>query len=162
MKSKFSSSWNKSKQPRKQRKYIANAPNHLKRKLLGCNLDKPLREKYDRKTIEIRKNDEVKIMRGKFTKKQGKVLIIDTKRTRVQIDGINMAKKDGEKAPVWFHPSNLKIIRLEDSDQKRFKKNGSTPQPKTAKPNIEQPAKTVKEKTTETKPETKIQNTKKE
>ena len=29
-------------------------------------------------------------------------------------------KKDGEKAPVWFHPSNLKIIKLDDSDRRRL------------------------------------------
>ncbi len=121
MKSKFSKTWNRSKQPRKQRKFIANAPSHIKHKLLGAPLDKPLREKLKRKTIELRKNDEVKIMKGKYTKKQGKILKVDTKNTRVQIDGITIPKKDGEKSPVWFHPSNLKIIKLDDSDRKRLK-----------------------------------------
>jgi len=135
MKSKFSKTWNSSKQPRKQRKYIANAPHHLKRKLLGCALDKPLREKHNRRSIEVRKDDEVKIMRGKFSKKQGKVLIIDVKNSRVQIDGINRAKKDGEKAPVWFHPSNLKIIRLDDTDNRRMnKKAKATTATKETKP----------------------------
>jgi len=126
MKSLFNKSWNKSKQPRKQRKYIANAPLHLKRKLLGCAHDKPLREKHNRRSIEVRKNDEVKVMRGKFSKKQGKVLIVDVKNTRVQIDGINRAKKDGEKAPVWFHPSSIKIIRLDDTDNRRMNKKAKT------------------------------------
>jgi len=123
MKSKFSSTWNKSTQPRKQRKYIANAPNHLKRKLLSAQLNKPLKEKHKIKSIEVRKNDEVKIMRGKYTKKSGKVSTVDTKNTRVQIEGITIPKKDGETAPVWFHPSNLKITKLDDSDNRRIKKN---------------------------------------
>jgi len=121
MKSKFSVSWKRSAQPRKQRKYLANAPTHLKRKLLSCNLDKPLREKLKRRNIEVRKNDEVKIMRGKFSKKQGKVLVTDVNKSRLQVDGITIQKKDGEKVGVWFHASNVKIIKLEDSDKKRFK-----------------------------------------
>lgn len=132
MKSKFSNTWNKSTQPRKQRKYIVNAPNHLKRKLLSAPLDKKLREKHKIKSIEVRKNDEVKVMRGKYTKKTGKVSTVDTKNTRVQIEGITIPKKDGETAPVWFHPSNLKIITLDDSDNKRMNKT-KTPKKETEK-----------------------------
>lgn len=127
MRSKFNKNWNRSKQPRKQRKFLANAPSHIKHKLLGAPLDKPLRERLKRKTIEVRKNDEVKVMRGKFTKKQGKIILVDIKNTRVQIDGITIAKKDGEKAPVWFHPSNLKIINLDDSDRRRVGKEAKAP-----------------------------------
>ncbi len=121
MKSKFSKSWVASVQPRKQRKYIANAPAHLKHKLMGSTLDKSLREKLSRRSIEVRKGDEVKIMRGKFSKKQGKVILADVKNSRIQVDGINRTKKDGEKIPVWFHPSKVKIIKLDDSDKRRLK-----------------------------------------
>jgi large subunit ribosomal protein L24 len=121
MKAEFNKSWVASVQPRKQRKYIANAPAHLKHKLMGSTLDRPLREKFSRRTVEVRKNDEVKAMRGRFAGKQGKVLLVDVKNTRIQIDGINRTKKDGEKVPVWFHPSKVKIIKLDESDKKRFK-----------------------------------------
>ena len=122
MKSEFNKSWNSSKQPRKQRKFLANAPNHIKRKLLGATLDKKLREKFGIRSIEVRKGDEVKIMRGKFAKKQGKVGIVDVKHTRVQIDGVQREKKGGEKVETWFHPSNVKIIVLDDSDNRRMKR----------------------------------------
>jgi len=121
MKNKFSKNWISSKQPRKQRKFLANAPRHLKQKFMSSPLDKPLKEKYQTRNLEIRKNDEVKVMRGKFTKKQGKVTLVDVNNQRVQIEGLNITKKDGEKVPVWFHPSKIKIIKLEDSDKKRFK-----------------------------------------
>jgi large subunit ribosomal protein L24 len=122
MKSVFNTSWKGSVQPRKQRKYLANAPNHLKRKQLSVNLDKPLRTKYGQRSIAIRKNDEVKVMKGKFKKKQGKVLNVDAKYTRVQVEGVEITKKDGEKSAVWVRPANLKIIKLDDSDKKRMKK----------------------------------------
>ena len=121
MKSEFNKSWNSSKQPRKQVKFRANAPNHIKRTFMGATLDKPLREKYGRRSIEVRKGDEVKIMRGKFKGKQGKVGIVEVKNTRIQIDGIQRVKSGGEKLITWFHPSKVKIIILDDKDSRRLK-----------------------------------------
>ncbi|MBU3923676.1 MAG: 50S ribosomal protein L24 [Nanoarchaeota archaeon] len=122
MKSEFNKSWNSSKQPRKQVKFRANAPNHIKRTFMGATLDKKLREKYGRRNIEVRKGDEVKVMRGKFKGKLGKVGDVDVKNTRVQIDGLQRSKAGGEKLVTWFHPSNLKIVVLNTSDARRLKK----------------------------------------
>ncbi len=121
MRSKFSKTWKASKQPRKQRKYLANAPNHLKRKLMGTMLDKPLKTKHGFRNIEVRKGDEVKVMRGKFKGKQGKVGTVEVGRTRIAIDGIQRTKKGGDKINVWFHPSNVKIIVLNLDDARRLK-----------------------------------------
>ncbi len=122
MKSEFSKTWNSSKQPRKQVKFRANAPNHIKRTFMGATLDKPLREKYGMRSIKVRKGDEVKVMRGKFKGKQGKIGGVDIKNTRIQIDGIQRSKTGGEKLITWFHPSNVKIIILDDKDNRRMKK----------------------------------------
>jgi len=122
MKSKFNKNWNKSVQPRKQRKFLANAPNHLLRKFMASPLDKISRKKYKRKSIEIIKGDEVKIMRGKFKRKQGKISICDIKNTRVQIEGITKQKKAGDKVGIWFHPSKIKIITLNEKDNRRLKR----------------------------------------
>ena len=121
MKSKFNKSWNSSVQPRKQVKFRANAPNHIKRKFMAAPLDKPLREKYGRRSIEVRKGDEVKVMRGKFAKKLGKVGVVDVTHTRIQIDGLQRAKKGGEKLETWFNPSNVKIVGLYEDDSRRMK-----------------------------------------
>lgn len=121
MKSEFNKSWNSSKQPRKQVKFRANAPNHIMRTFMGATLDKALREKYGRRSIEVRKGDEVKIMRGKFKGKQGKVGIVDVKHTRLQIDGVQRSKAGGEKLETWFNPSNVKIISLDTDDNRRLK-----------------------------------------
>ncbi|MAG39929.1 50S ribosomal protein L24 [Candidatus Pacearchaeota archaeon] len=121
MRSLFNKTWNSSVQPRKQRKYLANAPNHLRQKLLSAILDRELRTKHGIRSIAIRKNDEVKVMRGKFSKKQGKVLAVSLRDARVQVEGIEIAKKSGDKIAVWLRPSNLKIIKLDDSDKKRLK-----------------------------------------
>ncbi len=121
MKSKFSKSWNSSKQPRKQVKFRANAPHHIKRTFMGATLSKELRQKYGKRGIEVKKGDEVKVMRGKFIGKQGKVGIVDIKNSRIQIDGIQRTKAGQEKLVTWFHPSNIKIIILKDDDNRRLK-----------------------------------------
>jgi large subunit ribosomal protein L24 len=122
MKQKFSTSWISSKQPRKQRKYRYNAPLHVKHRFLSAHLSKSLREKHGIRNLEIRKGDEVKVMRGKFSKQKGKVLRVDLKKTRISVEGINRKKSDGTKVDVYFHPSTLQIETLNLEDNKRIKK----------------------------------------
>ena len=121
MKKQFSKHWKASKQPRKQRKYRAKAPLHIKRKFLSANLSKELKKKYQRKSFSVRKGDTVKILRGNFKKKTGKINNVNLKRTRVSIEGIQRAKKDGTKVEVFFHPSNLQIRELNLDDKERLK-----------------------------------------
>ena len=63
MKAKFSKKWKSSKQPRKQRKYRAEAPLHVKHKLVSANLSKELRKKYGRRSFPLRKGDTVLVKR---------------------------------------------------------------------------------------------------
>ncbi len=118
MKKEFSTAWKASKQPRKQRKFLANAPLHLKRKQLSANLSKELRKKVGKRNIILKKNDKVKIMRGKFKDKIGKVLQVLTKQGKVIIEGMQVNKRDGSKANVKLEPSNLQIIEMEDRNKK--------------------------------------------
>ncbi|MFA4953418.1 MAG: 50S ribosomal protein L24 [Candidatus Pacearchaeota archaeon] len=122
MKKKFSKHWISSKQPRKQRKYRANAPLHLKRKFLSVNLSKDLRKKYGKRNLPVRKGDVVKIMVGKFKKKQGKVLNVKTKTGKIYIEGMQVKKQEGSKVNVPFRAPNLQIIELNLDDRKRLKK----------------------------------------
>ena len=120
MKSKFSLSWVSSKQPRKQRKYRYNAPLHIKHRFLNANLSKELRKKYGKRSLPLRKGDEVLIMRGSFSKKKGKIATIDLKRSRTTVEGINRKKIDGAKVNVYLDPSNLQIQTLNIEDSKRL------------------------------------------
>lgn len=119
MKRKFSKSWKASKQPNKQRKYLANAPLHLRKKFISVNLSKELREKHGKRNIPVRKGDTVKIMVGKFKKKQGKVTEVKLKTSKIIIEGIQVKKQDGSKVNVKLQPSNLQIIELNLEDRKR-------------------------------------------
>lgn len=119
MKKKFSPKWKASKQPRKQRKYRANAPLHAKRKMLGAHLSKELRKKYQTRTAVLRKDDVVRVMRGAFKKRQGKILSVNMKKEIVYIEGLQKTRKDGTKVNVPFRASNMLIITLISEDKKR-------------------------------------------
>ena len=121
MKTKFAISWKRSVQPRKQRKYRHNAPLHIRQKLVSAHLSKELRKKYSRRSINIRKGDNVKVMRGQFRNKQGKVEEVDLKKILVYISGIEVSKKDGTKARKPVHPSNLLVTELNIDDKMRSK-----------------------------------------
>lgn len=121
MKQIFSTKWKASRQPRKKRKYIWNAPIHVRRKLMAATLSDELRAKYSLRNIEVRKNDEVEIMRGKFKKKRGKIIAINMDKMKVAIDGIQFSKKDGTKINAWLHPSNLRIVTLDTNDKMRIR-----------------------------------------
>jgi large subunit ribosomal protein L24 len=122
MKKLFSKFWKASKQPRKQRKFQANAPLHIKKKFLSVNLSKDLRKKHERRNIPIRKGDLVKIMRGKFKGKNGKVLEVKIKKSMVSVEGIQKKKADASMVNIFLSPSNLQIIGLNLDDKKRTKK----------------------------------------
>jgi len=119
MKSKFSNTWKRSTQPRKQRKYRYNAPLHIRQKLIGVHLSKELRQKHKRRTAGLRKGDKVKVLRGQFKGKTGKVERIDLKKLKVYIMGIESVKKEGTKEYIPIEPSNLLVTEFNLEDKKR-------------------------------------------
>ncbi|MBU3913466.1 MAG: 50S ribosomal protein L24 [Nanoarchaeota archaeon] len=127
MKKKFSTAWIGSRQVRKQRKYRANAPLHIKYKFMAGNVSKDLRKKIGKRSVEVRKGDIVKIMRGKLAGKSGKIASVDFKKQRVTVEGLQNQKKDGTKINVYFHPSKVQITELTDArGQKKEKKPEET------------------------------------
>jgi large subunit ribosomal protein L24 len=122
MKSTFSTSWLCSKQPRKQRKYLHNAPLHTRHKFLNAPLSKILRKKYGKRSMPVRKGDEVLVMRGSFKKKKAKVSSVDLKRSKITLEGIQRSKRDGTKVPIRFNANILQIQELFLEDKKRIEK----------------------------------------
>lgn len=119
MKRKFSTHWKSSKQKRKQRKYIFNAPLHVKRSFMSTHLTKDLIKKHGTRNIPLRKGDTVKIVRGNFKSHIGKIEKVFLKKTRVYVEGAQIVKRDGAKIFYPLHPSNLIITNLNLEDKKR-------------------------------------------
>jgi len=120
MKKEFSTKWVGSSQVRKQRKYRVNAPIHRRAKMLASHLSKELREKHGKRSFPVRKGDEVKVMKGEFKSKKGKISMINLAKLKVAIEGIQRTKKDGTKVNVYLDPSNLQISELNLDDKKRI------------------------------------------
>ena len=121
MKKEFSTKWKSSKKPVKQRKYLAKAPLHVKQKFVRSHLSKELRTRYKKRSLGLRKGDSVKVMKGQFKKKIGKVDRVDLIGAKIYIEGMTMTKKDGSKRPHPINPSNLMIMELNLEDKKRQK-----------------------------------------
>lgn len=125
MKKSWSSTWNRSTQPRKQRKYAYNAPSHVRRKMLAVRLDKELGKKLDRKSLVVRKGDEVKITRGLKKDIRGKVMSVDYDNLAIYVDGQTRESVGGNKVLIPFKPSSLVIINANLEDKYRMgKKKG--------------------------------------
>ena len=111
----------RSSNPRKQRKFLFNMPLHLKHKLVTVQLNKELREKFGIRNMPLRVGDKVKVVKGSYKGKTGKVSEIDLKRLFVKIEGITRKKADGTEIPVKFRPWNLIITDLDLKDEERRK-----------------------------------------
>lgn len=116
----WSKTWKESKKPRKQRLYVYKAPAHVRGSFLSSHLSPELRKKHNMRSLRIRKGDKVKVMTGQFKGKTGKVELVDSKKLKVFVTGIELVKKDGAKIQFGIHPSNLMITELEIADKKRL------------------------------------------
>ncbi|TRM62615.1 translation protein SH3-like domain-containing protein [Schizophyllum amplum] len=103
---------------RKSRKAHFDAPSSIRRKIMSSSLSKELRGKHNTRSLPIRKDDEVRIVRGKYKGREGKVTQRD--------------KSNGSTSPIGIHPSNVVIttIKLDKDrrailDRKDRKKNTS-------------------------------------
>nr|AJS12982.1 ribosomal protein L24p/L26e, archaeal/eukaryotic [uncultured archaeon] len=123
MKNKFSTHWKGSKQPRKQRKYLANAPLHIRKDFVSINLSKELRKKVGKRNLPAKKGDKIKICVGKFKGKTGKILTVNLKTSKIIVEDIQVKKQDGSKASVKMQPSNLQIIEMADRKLKPKKED---------------------------------------
>jgi large subunit ribosomal protein L24 len=123
MKASYSKHWKASTQPRKQRKYRHNAPLHVKGTLLGCHLAKELRTKHGVRSVRVRTGDKVRVMRGTFKGREGKVERIDLKKGKVYVTKVEMVKKDAATKVLYpLSPSSLMIVEMDMADKRRADK----------------------------------------
>ncbi|KAG7273539.1 hypothetical protein CRUP_009888 [Coryphaenoides rupestris] len=84
---------------RKNRKRHFNAPSHIRRKIMSSPLSKELRQKYNVRSMPIRKDDEVQVVRGHYKGQQiGKV--VQVYRKKLKLDKGRAKKNPGAKAQV--------------------------------------------------------------
>merc|ERR1711870_69277 len=107
---------------RKQRARHFNAPSHVRRKIMSAPLSKELRAKHNVRSLPIRKDDEVMVVRGHFKGQQtGKVVNVYRKKFVVHIERMQREKVNGSTVQVGIHPSNCVITKLKlDKDRTKM------------------------------------------
>ena len=113
-----------SKQPRKQRKALYNAPAHARGKHLSATLSKDLRADLGKGSLPLRTGDKVRVVRGDFKGHEGEVLTVDYSSYKVTIEEVTLAKPDGTTTFLPVDPSNLVIIDADLKDDRRIKNKG--------------------------------------
>ncbi|EAQ87000.1 translation protein SH3-like domain-containing protein [Chaetomium tenue] len=103
---------------RKSRKAHFSAPSSIRRNIMSAPLSKELREKYNVRSMPIRKDDEVTIVRGLNKDKEGKVLSVYRLKYVIHIERVTRDKASGQSVPLGIHPSNVVITKLKlDKDR---------------------------------------------
>ncbi len=104
---------------RTQRRNLYQAPSSIRRKIMSCRLNKELRNKHKVRSLPIRKNDVVKILKGKSKNKTGKITTVYRRRWVVYVDKITKDKQNGQPVNIPIKPSNCVIETLHlDKDRK--------------------------------------------
>ncbi len=116
----FSSAWKSSKKPSKQRKYRYGAPLHVRRRFLSVHLSNELKQKFGMRNIVVRMGDKVKVIKGDYKGKDGKVSQVSLKKTLVYVEGIERQRRDGTKSFLGIAPANMMIVELNTEDKRRM------------------------------------------
>ena len=103
---------NKTASRRKMRKAHFSATSHERRIRMSSPLDKELQRKYRVKSIPVRKDDEVKVMRGKHKDVAGKVTAVYRKKYVIHIDRVVRDKANGQQIPIGLDASKVVITKL--------------------------------------------------
>ncbi|KAK0723225.1 translation protein SH3-like domain-containing protein [Lasiosphaeria miniovina] len=103
---------------RKSRKAHFSAPSSVRRTVMSAPLSKELREKYNVRSMPVRKDDEVTIVRGLNKDKEGKVTSVYRLKYVIHIERVTREKASGQSVPLGIHPSNVVITKLKlDKDR---------------------------------------------
>ena len=104
---------------RKSRKAHFSAPSSLRRILMSAPLSTDLRQKYNVRSMPVRKDDEVQVVRGTYKGREGKVVQVYRRKWVIHIERITREKVNGSTVNVGINASKVVITKLRlDKDRK--------------------------------------------
>ena len=108
----------------KQRKARANAPLHLKKRMVAAHLSSGLMSEYNVRSLPVRKGDTVKVIRGAkdFRAIEAKVASVDLKSCKIIVENVTIPKADGTQKPKPVDPSDVLLTKLDLTDPWRKSK----------------------------------------
>jgi ribosomal protein uL24 len=114
-----------SSKPKKTRKMHLTEKKHKVSKMIAGHLSETLKKELGKRSIALRKNDVVKILRGSFKGKEGKITSVNREKRKIFIEKIIRKKSDGTEFNVAIDPSNVIVRDIDRSDKKRLKQKKS-------------------------------------
>ncbi|KAK5210644.1 60S ribosomal protein L26A [Exophiala xenobiotica] len=106
---------------RKSRKLHYDAPSGTRRLIMSAPLSKELREKHNVRSIPIRKDDEVTVVRGTNKGREGKVTSVYRLKYLIHIERVSREKSNGQSVPIGVHPSKVIVTKLKlDKDREKL------------------------------------------
>lgn len=89
--------------------------------MMSAPLSKELREQYGVKSMPIRKEDQVLVVRGSKKGQEGTISSVYRLKFAVQLEKLTKEKSNGASVPLNIHPSNVVITKLHlDKDRKNL------------------------------------------
>ncbi|KAK8156326.1 60S ribosomal protein L26-1 [Phyllosticta citrichinensis] len=106
---------------RKSRKAHFGAPSSVRRTIMSAPLSKELREKYNVRSIPIRKDDEVTVVRGTHKGREGKITSVYRLKYVIHVERLTRDKSNGQAVPIGLAASNVVVTKLKlDKDRERI------------------------------------------
>ncbi|KAF1975107.1 ribosomal protein L24 [Bimuria novae-zelandiae CBS 107.79] len=106
---------------RKSRKAHFSAPSSFRRVIMSAPLSKELREKHNVRSIPVRKDDEILIVRGTNKGREGKVTSVYRLKFALHINGVVREKSNGQSVPIPIDASKVVITKLKlDKDRENI------------------------------------------
>ena len=94
---------------------------------MSSSLSHALRKEFNKRSIPVRKDDEVKVIRGTHKGKEGKVTNVYRKKWCIYVEKISREKMDGKTVSIPIDPSNVVITKLKmDKSRKEILSRGTT------------------------------------
>merc|ERR1712098_891233 len=90
---------------RKSRKAHFGAGSTQRRKIMSAPLSKELREKYNVKSLPVRKDDEISVIRGTNKGREGKVSSVYRLKWVLHVERLVREKSNGQSVPIGIAPS---------------------------------------------------------
>ena len=104
---------------RKARRAHFQAPSHVRRILMSAPLSKELRAKHSVRAMPVRKDDEVRVVRGAFKGKEGKVTACYRLKWVIHVDKVQREKANGTTVAIGIHPSNVEVTKMKLTNNRK-------------------------------------------
>lgn len=105
--------------PSNSRRRRYQAPNHIRRKFISAPLSPSLRAEHGTRSMPVVIDDTVSITKGDRKLSEGRVLRVDTKKSKIYIEGVTRTRMDGSTVQIPIRSENVMITRLNLNDQWR-------------------------------------------